>query len=65
MSQVKVVEIVAESNKSWQDAIETAVQEAAKSYSNITGIEVYNWTADCKNNKIVDYKADINIAYVE
>lgn len=62
---VKVAELVAESKKSWQDAIETAVAEASKTYKNITGVEVYNMTADCRDNKIIEYKANIGIAYVE
>lgn len=65
MQVVKVAEIVAESNKSWQDAVETAVREASKHYRNISGIEVCNWTANCKDNQIVEYKANISIAYVE
>lgn len=62
---VKVAELVAESKTSWQDAIETAVAEASKTYKNITGVEVYNMTADCKDSKIIEYKANIGIAYVE
>lgn len=63
--QVKIAEFVGESRKSWQEAIENAVTEASGSLNNITGVEVYNWTADCKENKIVEYKANIKIAYVE
>ena len=63
--QVKVAEIVAESTRSWQDAVETAIGEASRDYKNITGVEVCNWTASCKDNKITEYKANISIAYVE
>jgi flavin-binding protein dodecin len=63
--QVKVAEIVAESQRGWQDAIENAVAEASKRYANVTGVEVYNWTADCQENKIIEYKANIKIAYVD
>lgn len=63
--QVKVAEMVGESNKGWQEAIESAVSEASRSFNNITGVEVYNWTADCQDNKIIEYKANIKIAYVE
>ncbi|HWP95868.1 MAG TPA: dodecin family protein [Syntrophomonadaceae bacterium] len=63
--KVKVSEFVGESSISWQDAIESAVRDASRDYKNITGVEVYNWTASCQNNKIVDYKANIKIAYVE
>lgn len=65
MVQVKVAELVGESSKSWQDAIESAVTEASKSFNNITGVEVYNWTADCQDNKIIEYKANIKIAYID
>jgi hypothetical protein len=63
--QVKVAEFVGESPNSWQEAIENAVSEASSSLNNITGVEVYNWTADCQQNKITEYKANIKIAYVE
>jgi len=63
--QVKVAEIVAESQRGWQDAVENAVMEASRRYPNVTGVEVYNWTADCQDNKIIEYKANVKIAYVE
>lgn len=63
--QVKVAEFVGESTRGWQDAIENAVSEASRSLSNISGVEVYNWTANCQNNQIVEYKANIKIAYLE
>ena len=63
--QVKVAEIVGESKKDWQDAVRSAVKEASRDFSNITGVEVYNWTADCQDDQIVEYKANIKIAYTE
>jgi Protein of unknown function (DUF1458). len=62
--QVRVAEFVGESTVSWQDAIERAVRDASREYKNITGVEVYNWTADCKDDRILEYKANIKIAYV-
>ncbi len=63
--QVKIAEFVGESTRGWQDAIENAVQEASRTIRNISGVEVYNWTADCQQNRIVEYKANIKIAYTE
>jgi flavin-binding protein dodecin len=63
--QVKIAEYVGESKKDWQDAIRNAVQEASQNLKNISGVEVYNWTADCQNNQITEYKANIKIAYTE
>lgn len=63
--QVKVVEIVGESKKDWNDAVKTAVKEASRDLGNITGVEVYNWTADCQDDQIIEYKASMKIAYTE
>jgi flavin-binding protein dodecin len=63
--QVKVAEFVGESTRGWQDAIENAVSEASRNLRNISGVEVYNWTASCQDNKIVEYKANIKIAYLD
>lgn len=63
--QVKIAEFVGESHKDWHDAVKNAVEEASKSYRNITGVEVYNWTADCQNSQIIEYKTNIKIAYTE
>ncbi|WP_338064095.1 dodecin family protein [Syntrophomonas wolfei] len=61
---MKVSEFVGESRRSWQDAVENAVSEASRDVNNISGVEVVNWTANCADNKIVEYKANIRIAYL-
>lgn len=63
MTVVKVVELVGESSNSWQDAIETAVAQASKTVHGITGVEVLNMTANVENGKIVEYKADVQVAF--
>jgi flavin-binding protein dodecin len=59
----KVIELVGESPRSWQDAVEAAVQEASKTVHNITGVEVTNWTAQVANGKIQEYKVDVKVAF--
>jgi len=63
--QIKVAEIVGESKKDWQDAVKNAVKEASRDLGNISGVEVYNWTANCQDDQIIEYKANIKIAYTE
>ncbi len=63
--QIRVAEFVGESHQDWQDAVNMAIADAAKTYRNITGVEVNNWTASVKGDRIVDYKANIKIAYTE
>ncbi len=63
MPVVKVIELVGQSSESWEDAVAQAVREAAKTVRHISGVEVLNWTGDIENGEIVDYKADVQIAF--
>jgi flavin-binding protein dodecin len=65
MTVVKVAEIVGSSPSSWQEAAQEAVSAAQRSYKNITGVELLNMTAEVENGNIVEYKADVQVAYVE
>lgn len=60
---IKVIEIIGSSDKSWEEAAKTAVEEAAKTIRNIMGVDVVNFTASVKNSKIVKYKATCKIAF--
>ncbi len=65
MTVVKVLELVGESHVGFEDAIQNAVADASKRVQGITGVEIYNMTADVDQGKIVDYKVDLKVAYVE
>jgi len=60
---VKVIELVGESKNSWQEAVQNAVKDASKTIRNITGVEVLNNTANVKDGNIVEYKANVKIAF--
>jgi len=62
---VKVLELVGESTKDWQDAANNAVSEAYKAVDNIVAVEVINWTANVDRGKIKEYKANVKVAYVD
>jgi flavin-binding protein dodecin len=62
---VKVMDLVGESNTSWDDAVKGAVEQASQSAGNITGVEVANLTAGVRDGKIFDYKANVRVAYKE
>jgi len=61
---VKVLELVGESPRSWQDAVESAVQEAARTVDHISGVEVYNLTGNVAGGQIVEYKANVKVAFL-
>lgn len=61
---VKVLELVTESTKSWEDAAQNAVKEASRTVKNITGVDVKGFKAEVKDGAIVTYKAHCKIAFV-
>lgn len=63
MGVIKVVELVGESQKSWDDAARNAVSEAARTIQGITGVEVLNWTANVNAGDVVEYKANVKVAF--
>ncbi|MCR3922203.1 MAG: dodecin family protein [Firmicutes bacterium] len=63
MTVAKIVELVGESKIGWEDAVKKAVSDASKSIDNITGVEVYNWTAQIDAGEIVEYKANVKVAF--
>lgn len=63
MSVAKVIEIVASSDKSFDDAVQQGLAEAAQSLRGISGIEIVNWTGDVENNQIVRYKVTMHVAF--
>ena len=64
MSIVKVIEVIAESEKSWDDAAKNAIKEASKSIKNINSIYVENMEAKVKDNKIIKYRINAKISFV-
>ena len=59
----KVIELVANSETSFDDAVQQGLQEAARTLRGISGIEIVNWTADVENNQIVRYKVTMHVAF--
>lgn len=63
MSVVKVIEVIAASEKSFDDAIQKAVDEASKSINNISSVYVKEMKAEVSNNKVVSYGVNAKISF--
>jgi dodecin len=63
MAVGKIIEVVASSKTSWEDAAKEAIGEAAKSVRGITGIDIQDWTAKVKDNKIIEYRVNAKIVF--
>ena len=64
MSVVKIIELVGSSPVGWREATDNALKEAAKTIENIKSVHVKKCTAKVENNKIVEYRAVVKLAFV-
>ena len=64
MSVAKVIEILAQSDKSWEDAAGIALKEASKTVNNIKTIYIKDLQAVVENNKITQYRVNAKISFL-
>ena len=60
---LKVIEVLAESDKSWEDAAASAVKKAAKTVHGIKSIYIQDMEASVKDNKIVSYRINAKFPF--
>jgi len=63
MSVVKVIEIMSNSNKSWEDAAQQAVAEASKTLHNIKSIYIKDHSATVNEDKIQEYRITAQLSF--
>lgn len=63
MSVMKVVELLSESEVSWEDATQKAVAKAAKSLKNIRSAYVKEQSTTVKDGKVHMYRVNVKITF--
>lgn len=63
MSILKVIEVLANSKESWEDATEKAVAQAAKSVNNIRSVYLNEQSATVKDGVIDEYRVNVKITF--
>lgn len=63
MSVVKVIEVMASSTKSWEDAAQQAVNEASSTLKNIRSVYIQDHSAVVKDNKIAEYRITAKLSF--
>jgi hypothetical protein len=63
MAILKVIEVLAESDKSWEAAAQEAVREAAATLENLRSIYIQEFQATVVNNTIVKYRVNAKISF--
>ncbi len=61
---LKVIEVLAESDKSWEDAAVQAVTNAGKTVHGIKSIYIKELEAKVEGDKIVKYRINANISFL-
>jgi flavin-binding protein dodecin len=63
MSIHKVIEILAYSSTSWEEAARQAIVDASKSINNIESIYIKDQSAKVENNQIIQYRINAQITF--
>lgn len=63
MTVLKVIEIMASSEKSWEDAVNEAVKTASKSLKGIRSVYVKDQSVVVNDNKVVEYRVTCKVSF--
>ena len=64
MAVVNVVELLAESEESWEDAVRQAVAEATKTLRGITSVYVQEFQATVENDQVKNFRVNVKVSFV-
>jgi flavin-binding protein dodecin len=60
---LKVIEIMSESPKSWEEAAKNVVTEASKTLRNIRSVYIKEFTAAVENDKVASYRVNAKVTF--
>ncbi|MBV8590541.1 MAG: dodecin domain-containing protein [Acetobacteraceae bacterium] len=64
MSVVTVVELLAESEESWEDAARKALEEATKTIRGIRSVYIKDFQALVENDKVKTFRVNAKVSFV-
>lgn len=64
MSVAKVIEIIASSKKSFDDAIADGVKRASESLEEVSSAWVKDQSVKVKNGKVVEYRVTLKVTFL-
>lgn len=63
MSVHKVIEVLAQSSDSWEDAARRAVAEASETVANIKSVYIKDMQGIVANGEIAEYRVNVKITF--
>ena len=63
MSVLKVIEILGNSNESFEDAVQNIISEASKTVKDIKSVYVQDMQVTVQNNQISEYRVNAKVCF--
>ncbi|REG88932.1 dodecin family protein [Winogradskyella sediminis] len=63
MAVLKVIEVLSNSNKSWEDATKKAVKEASKTIKNIKSVYVNEQSAIVNGDDVTEFRVNLKLTF--
>jgi dodecin len=63
MAVLKVIEVMASSKESWEDAVKDAVKSAAKTVKGIRSVYIQDQSAVVKDNKVAEFRVTCKVTF--
>lgn len=60
---MKVIEVLANSDKSWEDATQKAVEEASKTVKNIKSAFIQSQSVVVNNDRVTEFRVNLKITF--
>ena len=64
MSIVKIIEVIAQSNKSFDDAAQQAVREVAKTVRGVKSVWIDNFSCTVDGERITEYRVNAKVSFL-
>ena len=63
MAVLKVIEVLSNSSKSWEDATKKAVTHASKSVKNIRSVYIQDQSAIVKDGEVAEFRVNVKLTF--
>ncbi len=63
MAVLKVIELLASSEKSWEDALRNALKTAGKTVNGIRSVYVQDQSAVVKENDVIEFRINAKVSF--
>ncbi len=63
MAVIKVIEILSNSKKSWEDATENAIKKASESVKDIKSAFVQSQSVTVKDGEVDEYRVNLKVSF--